>query len=78
MGLFFPAPLLPGGKGGMDSESLYQLLVKEEGKRGEFWQGGGTGGGDSDVAFSISTAQTCPSELSAEVLQSGHSWPGSS
>lgn len=72
-GVVLPSSPPAWREGGMDSESLYQLLVKEEGKRGEFWQGGGTSGGDSDVAFSMSTAQMFPSELSAEVLQSGHS-----
>lgn len=59
-------------EGGMGSESPQKLLVREEGKRGDFWQGGGAGGGDGDAAFPMSTAQMCPSELSAEVLQLGH------
>lgn len=61
------------GAGMLSSESPQQLLVKEEGKRGEYCQGRGAGGSDKGTGFTMSTTQTFPSELSADVLQLGHS-----
>ena len=70
MGMLSLAPLLPGGKGSWTPKALSSCWSRKKGREESF---GKEGGGDSDVACPMSTAQTCPCELSAEVLQLGHS-----
>jgi len=73
VGMLSPAPLLPGGKGTQTLRRVPSSCWSRKKEREEsFWQGEGAGGCDGDAAFTRSTTQMCPPELSAEVLQSGH------